>query len=359
MYVVFDANGQPLDARFDIQGADVILHSRGGAKDKDAVNADYSKGLSLLLQRLAAADVALTGAWVDSKTVQSVPLQDRAILNQDEGTQSPEKIAELLASRMKAIRADRTSMVRGGNSTKRIRLSTTFRGDAGALASLLGGRAAQGDFRSLDRLPAETLNKATPEFVYQAVQLLLGGKVDHPFGPSTDYDLIADDGTRLPPKAVFGIALSLALGSVPIEPKHFSGGENSACFRLLRDAGFLVIPKDQEPPPSGGDPELDDDAERSEGRLRLVAHFKRERSRTLASAKKAQYLRINGKLTCERCGLDPVDHYATRLAESCIEVHHATIRVADMTDDHRTNLQDLKCLCANCHRLVHRELRGN
>jgi hypothetical protein len=91
MYVVCDANGQPLDARFDIQGADVILHSRGGAKGKDAVNADYSKGLLLLLNRLAAADVALIGAWVDSKTVQSVPLQDRAILNQNEGTASPDE----------------------------------------------------------------------------------------------------------------------------------------------------------------------------------------------------------------------------------------------------------------------------
>ena len=28
-----------------------------------------------------------------------------------------------------------------------------------------------------------------------------------------------------------------------------------------------------------------------------------------------------------------------------------------MKSDHKTKLSDLTCLCANCHRVVHRELR--
>jgi hypothetical protein len=63
-----------------------------------------------------------------------------------------------------------------------------------------------------DRLPAETLGKATPQYIWSAGQLFLFGEVAHSFGPSTDYDLIADGGRRLPPKAVFGVALSMALG---------------------------------------------------------------------------------------------------------------------------------------------------
>ncbi|WP_163008951.1 hypothetical protein [Burkholderia contaminans] len=98
-----------------------------------------------------------------------------------------------------------------------------------------------------ERLPASTLNKTTPEFIWAAVQQFEAGGVDHPFGPSTDYDLIPDDGRRFPPKAVFGVALSMALDGAAVEPKHFSGGETSACFRLLREAGYQVVLKDSMP----------------------------------------------------------------------------------------------------------------
>ncbi|SFT90336.1 hypothetical protein [Paraburkholderia aspalathi] len=83
-----------------------------------------------------------------------------------------------------------------------------------------------------ERLPAETLNRATPEFIWKAVQQFQSGNVHHPFSPSTDYDLILDDGLRLPPKAVFGVALSMALDGEAIEPKHFSGGESFDGIRV-------------------------------------------------------------------------------------------------------------------------------
>lgn len=78
----------------------------------------------------------------------------------------------------------------------------------------------------------------------------------------------------------------------------------------------MVILKGQEAPPSEGGPELDEDTVRPEGRLRLVSHFKRERSPAIAKAKMAQCRRMNGKLTCERCGSDPVVQHGTLLAES-------------------------------------------
>lgn len=207
-----------------------------------------------------------------------------------------------------------------------------------------------------ERLPADALRKATPEQIYAAVQRLLTEDVEHAFGESTDYDLIADDGSRLPPKAVFGLALAVSLGE-PIEPKHFTAGETSPCFKLLRAAGYQVVPKGEAAQIETGDLDADEDAEWSEGKKKLVQHIVGERQPGLAKAKKAQYRRQHGKLSCERCGLDPVAEYGTPHGEACIEVHHATTQVSEMQEGHKTTLADLQCMCANCHRFVHRAMR--
>jgi hypothetical protein len=202
-------------------------------------------------------------------------------------------------------------------------------------------------------LPAETLYLATPEFIWAAVQQLLEDPGSHRFGPSTDYDLVADDGRRLAPKAVFGVALSMALGGATIEPGHFKGGEGTTAFRLLRAAGYQVVQKGAAVEEGEDLPNLDGRSW-SEGGRRLVSHLKRERGTGLSPAKRAQFRRVHGRLFCERCGLDPVDDYKTPHAEACIEVHHAATYVSEMAAKHKTTLDDLQCLCANCHRLVHR-----
>ena len=209
------------------------------------------------------------------------------------------------------------------------------------------------DQRHLYRLPTEVLDRATPEFIWQAVQRFIAGESTPQFGPSTDFDLIADD-HRYPPKAIFGMALSLAVGGQEVLPKHFTGGEGSACFRLLRAAGFDVVPKDS----AATKPEVPATPEQewSEGAYRLVPHWKRERAAGLSKAKKAQYRRLHGKLTCERCGLDPVHVFGSELGEACIEVHHVKVQVSEMQPGHITLLEDLQCLCANCHRFIHRNM---
>lgn len=211
------------------------------------------------------------------------------------------------------------------------------------------------DSRSQARLPADELDKVTPEYVWNAVQLLLDGYANHQFAASTDYDLLAEGGQRLAPKAVFGVAATLALG-YEILPKHFTAGENSTCFRILRNAGFSIVKKDELLTPIS--PSLsNEDQEWTEGRTILVAHLVKERAKGLAQAKKSRFRREHGKLYCERCGLDPVEHYKTPFAESCIEVHHHETQLRDMNGDHLTRLESLQCLCANCHRLIHRILR--
>lgn len=161
----------------------------------------------------------------------------------------------------------------------------------------------------------------------------------------------------MPPKAVFGIAAAEAL-NFKVLPKHFAGGEHSACFRILRAAGYQVVPKQTETNPA---PPLitAGDEQWTEGRTRLVTHVRKERGTGLAAAKKAEFRRLNKKLWCERCGMDPISTYGHEHGEACIEVHHRATQVQYMNEDHITRLEDLQCLCANCHRVEHRELKAS
>ncbi|QBE64277.1 HNH endonuclease [Pseudoduganella lutea] len=206
---------------------------------------------------------------------------------------------------------------------------------------------------AIRRLPVEELSKVRPEHVWEAVEALLGGFKNHPFYPSTDYDVVTEDGKRLPPKAVFGIAATNALG-FSVGPYHFTAGVSSPCFRIIENAGYKIVSKD-EPALSISLADLDEQFW-SEGRTKLVTHRKRERSPAATKAKKSQFKQKHGKLFCEKCGLCPVEHYGTEHAESVIEVHHRTVQVQAMTPEHRTTLDMLQCLCANCHRLEHRLL---
>lgn len=97
------------------------------------------------------------------------------------------------------------------------------------------------------------------------------------------------------------------------------------------------------------------DSEFREGGLRLRTHFVRERSAGLRNAKIARFRKDNdGRIFCESCGFDPS---GDRIKEAAIEVHHAATAVRDMDERQITKLTDLKCLCANCHRIVHAEER--
>jgi len=211
---------------------------------------------------------------------------------------------------------------------------------------------ASKDDRHLYRYPADVLAHATPDFIWIAIQQLSDGTASHTFGPSTDFDLVVND-QRLPPKAVLGVALTLALGEV-VEPRNFAGGEGSPCFRILRAAGYTIVSKGEPvAPPLMAEVE----PEWAEGGRRLVAHWRTERAPGLSVAKKAQFKRENGRLFCERCQEDPAAKYGPELGDACIEVHHKAVQVSDMAQGHITSLNDLECLCANCHRVTHKELR--
>jgi 5-methylcytosine-specific restriction protein A len=350
---VLGDDGSPLDAHFELEGDDIVFHAHGGSGD-EAINGDYDAGLELLLGRIAASPLSIEGAWVDSSTVQSIPLDERQILAAADLAVGPDNAFSVMKARMPKI-GRRTGARGPGNPTKRIRIRLSGDHSPEEIRSVLGGRPIKKDLRSRKRLPVEELQKVTADHVWDAVQKLLDGYSDHGFGSSADFDLITGGGVRLPPKAVFGVAASEAL-DFKVLPVHFTGGLGTPCFRILQKAGFEIVPK-------GEASKVDmtslsrEDREWAEGRQKLVLHLRKERGPGLAKDKKADFVRMHGKLFCERCQMDPKVAYGPH-GDACIEVHHHKTQVADMDENHRTRLEDLQCLCANCHRIVHREMKA-
>lgn len=210
-----------------------------------------------------------------------------------------------------------------------------------------------GDRQTPEKLSSQELQQVTAEYIWKAVQSLLGGAKAEEFGASVDYDLLVDGGVRLAPKQVFGLAASDALG-LSVKPFHFTAGANTVCFQLLERAGYRIVAKGGHVEPLDLPPEQEE-LEWAEGAPKLVKHFRRERAPGLAHAKKAQFRNQHGRLFCESCQLEPSEKYGP-YAEACIEVHHNAIHVAHMKPGQMTKLEQLQCLCANCHRVLHRQI---
>jgi 5-methylcytosine-specific restriction protein A len=100
-------------------------------------------------------------------------------------------------------------------------------------------------------------------------------------------------------------------------------------------------------------PDDDDDEEAEEGRILTAIHRRRERQPGLARKKKQQALDKTGALKCEVCNFDFAVRYG-KLGEGFAECHHgrpiSTLKAGD-----KTKLSELHIVCANCHRMLHRE----
>ncbi|WP_428156298.1 hypothetical protein [Brevundimonas sp.] len=347
------SNGVALDARIEIEGTDIRLYSRSGRTGSAAArNVDYSPGLRALLTQLRAAQIAVTEGFVDSGRVQTLPLEDRRILSPKDIGASPDEQFRLLSQRMR--RVGRTDDSPGGNNNKLIRLRTSANTRELLLALDLAPTST--DARSLNRIPDIQLAAVRPHHIWTAIEALRTLTSWSPYYPSIDYDVLLDDGVRLPPKAVFGRAASLALG-LEVLPRHFSGGLGTVCFAALEEAGFVIVAKNGLTPASN--PAASEEDAWAEGTPKLGSHMRRERARGLSRAKKSAFMAANdGRLFCEQCLLEPAVAFNDPLADACIEAHHREVVVASMAEGHVTKLEDLECLCANCHRLVHARLRA-
>ncbi|MFL5349699.1 MAG: hypothetical protein ACJ8AT_33295 [Hyalangium sp.] len=147
-------------------------------------------------------------------------------------------------------------------------------------------------------------------------------------------------------------------GCVGVRVSGWDGSRTRTPVQRSDDGFFDEIEVNAEPVPQAAVPSPVADWEWAEGTLKMRAHLSKERAAGLSDAKKAQFIQQHGRLFCERCSVDPVKVYGIKAAEACIEVHHRATQVSQMRPGHRTRLSDLQCLCANCHRITHRQLRG-
>jgi 5-methylcytosine-specific restriction protein A len=242
---------------------------------------------------------------------------------------------------------------KGGNSRKRLRI--VFSANPPPSQILKAIKGVRRTEPSTSRLTAQQLNKVTSYHIWLAVQDLRKKPSNHNFGPSTKYDVMLEDNERLPAKAVFGKALEKALGVLAL-PEHFSDLDGSICNMALSDAGYEIIAKGTSVKEQSTEISREDKVW-TEGNMKRVLHLKRERQSGLASAKKEAFIDAHGRLFCERCQLEPIDAYG-ELGNACIEVHHI-IPLSDNDRNPETKLDDLQCLCANCHRIVHKQMKEN
>ena len=356
-YQFHDDSEVPIDSHFDVQSGELILHSRGGTiGSSNARNTKYGLALRLLLERIHRSELTLTGVWVDSTPARKLPIEHRAIFFPNDSQIPPQELSKKLSNRMAAVGRSPTAKHGKGNSTKRLRFAFTEGVTDERIARVAGWGESDAVSNEDASLPAAALNQVNADHIWRAVERLVAGEDSHWFSEFTDYDVIADDGTRLPPKAVFGLAASEALG-IEVRPRHFRGVLDTPCFRAINDAGYRIVPKGEE---AQRDVLPPDQEERFwvEGYKILVPHLRRERGSGLARAKKRAFKRNHGRLFCEKCKLDPEAVYGVGIGEACIEVHHILPLGTDQ-NVRKTKLSDLVCVCANCHRVIHHELRKN
>jgi 5-methylcytosine-specific restriction protein A len=128
---------------------------------------------------------------------------------------------------------------------------------------------------------------------------------------------------------------------------------SSDADRCHRTAEAIVASlSDPDAPAVAYDVDDDDFQDAPEGRALTKWHMSRERNRKLVTKKKRQSLKRLGKLVCSVCTFDFSIHYGER-GDGFVECHH-TKPVATLAAGHRTHLDDLALVCANCHRMIHR-----
>ncbi|HRJ59350.1 MAG TPA: HNH endonuclease [Anaerolineales bacterium] len=87
---------------------------------------------------------------------------------------------------------------------------------------------------------------------------------------------------------------------------------------------------------------------RHENRQQVVSHLQRERSRLLATERK-----ILDDYKCQVCGLKFEKMYGKELGAGFAEAHHL-VPLSQLKGVVKTSLDDLRTVCANCHRMLHR-----
>ncbi|PST83890.1 HNH endonuclease [Pedobacter yulinensis] len=99
----------------------------------------------------------------------------------------------------------------------------------------------------------------------------------------------------------------------------------------------------------------DEDFTVREGQIIYKLHKLHERNRTIIQKKKESYWKKYHRLDCEVCSFDYHKFYGS-VGRGYIECHHRT-PLHQIAMDTQTALADLALVCANCHRMLHRDTK--
>lgn len=92
-----------------------------------------------------------------------------------------------------------------------------------------------------------------------------------------------------------------------------------------------------------------------EGKKLVVKHMRYERCPELVQSKKASVRQHNGAIICEFCGFDFVEEYGPLGRDFC-ECHHIVPLASGKGKETLNSIEDLRAVCSNCHRMIHRHL---
>ena len=104
---------------------------------------------------------------------------------------------------------------------------------------------------------------------------------------------------------------------------------------------------------SSREEEISDEEEAEEGSVLTKVHKSRERNAKLVNKKKKKVLQETGCLSCEACGFDFLEFYGDR-GNGFAECHHEK-PVSELKPNDKTKISELKIVCSNCHRIIHRK----
>lgn len=366
-FLVVDDSGRAIDARIDVVGSSVIVHSRGGSSlDGTTRNEGHGGALISICRRARSQPGSLSRVLIDSAVAREKLEAERILLEREE-IEALDGDALAAAIRPRLRRFGQQPGVKGGNSTKQVRFDFDLASEA--LVSLLKLRPAGSphtDLKSDDqttRLSDAELRRVLPIHVRHAVDRLLAGEDVPRFANSRDYDVLTASGERLAPKKVFALAIGQALG-IEALPGHFSAGWGHSCFEIIQAAGFDIVRKAHgartAAKPASMVPPEQEEQSWAEGSPKFAGHLRMERRRNpqASAAKRAEVRAQNGgQLVCENptCSADWYAVFPLVQAEAVFEIHHKYL-VSRMEEGHSTTLQDLVCLCASCHRAEHRRM---
>ena len=165
-FQVLSDEGEEIDARFDIEGNEIIFHARGGNKE-NGIDAKYGPGLRTLLKRIYENGYTLSDAWVDSTRVKALDKTEKRILELP-APNSADEVFTMISRNMTGIGRIPSANAQGGNSTKRIRLQIQSLSE-NELIALTKSKKINVDFNRLERIPADRLANVTPKHIFNAV----------------------------------------------------------------------------------------------------------------------------------------------------------------------------------------------